>query len=48
VAPKVILAMVIDVTERIEAEQQVIQANKMATSAKWPPELAHELNHPCP
>ena len=46
VAPKVILAMVIDVTERIEAEQQVIQANKMATLGEMATGVAHELNQP--
>ncbi|OGP65854.1 MAG: hypothetical protein A2170_02400 [Deltaproteobacteria bacterium RBG_13_53_10] len=43
---KVILAMVIDVTERIEAEQQVIQANKMATLGEMATGVAHELNQP--
>ena len=46
VGPKVILAMVIDVTERIEAEQQVIQANKMATLGEMATGVAHELNQP--
>jgi histidine kinase len=43
---KVILAMVIDGTERIEAEQQVIQANKMATLGEMATGVAHELNQP--
>ena len=43
---RVILAMVIDVTERIEAEQQVIQANKMATLGEMATGVAHELNQP--
>jgi histidine kinase len=43
---KVILAMVIDVTERIEAEQLVIQANKMATLGEMATGVAHELNQP--
>jgi len=43
---KVILAMVIDVTELIEAEQQVIQANKMATLGEMATGVAHELNQP--
>jgi histidine kinase len=38
--------MVIDVTERIEAEQQVIQANKMATLGEMATGVAHELNQP--
>jgi histidine kinase len=46
VGQKVILAMVIDVTERIEAEQQVIQANKMATLGEMATGVAHELNQP--
>jgi len=46
VGPRVILAMVIDVTERIEAEQQVIQANKMATLGEMATGVAHELNQP--
>jgi histidine kinase len=46
VGPKVVLAMVIDVTERIEAEQQVIQANKMATLGEMATGVAHELNQP--
>ena len=43
---KVILAMVIDVTELIEAEQHVIQANKMATLGEMATGVAHELNQP--
>jgi histidine kinase len=43
---RVILAMAIDVTERIEAEQQVIQANKMATLGEMATGVAHELNQP--
>jgi PAS domain S-box-containing protein len=46
VGAKIILAMVIDVTERIEAEQQVIQANKMATLGEMATGVAHELNQP--
>jgi histidine kinase len=43
---KVVLATVIDITERIETEQQVIQANKMATLGEMATGVAHELNQP--
>lgn len=46
VGGEVILATVVDITERIESEQQVIQANKMATLGEMATGVAHELNQP--
>ncbi|MEJ2039037.1 MAG: PAS domain S-box protein, partial [Desulfosarcinaceae bacterium] len=34
---QVLLVTISDITKRLEAEQQLIQASKMATLAKWPP-----------
>jgi len=43
---KAVLATVTDITERIESEQQVIHANKMATLGEMATGVAHELNQP--
>ncbi|GAB6058685.1 PAS domain S-box protein [Desulfonatronum parangueonense] len=42
----ILLAVVIDVTDRIRAEQQVIQSSKMATLGEMAAGVAHELNQP--
>lgn len=46
IGEKVVLATVVDITERMESEQQVIQANKMATLGEMATGVAHELNQP--
>jgi len=46
VGQKVLLAVVMDITESIEAEQQLVQANKMATLGEMATGVAHELNQP--
>ncbi len=43
---KVILATATDVTERIRAERQMVQASKMATLGEMATGVAHELNQP--
>ncbi len=43
---EVLLVTTNDVTERIEAEQQLIQASKMATLGEMATGVAHELNQP--
>jgi histidine kinase len=43
---EIILAVVTDVTDRIRAEQQVIQSSKMATLGEMAAGVAHELNQP--
>ena len=43
---KAVLATVIDITERIESEQQVLHAHKMATLGEMATGVAHELNQP--
>lgn len=42
----IMLAVVTDVTDRIRAEQQVIQSSKMATLGEMAAGVAHELNQP--
>ena len=42
----ILLAVVTDVTDRIRAEQQVIQSSKMATLGEMAAGVAHELNQP--
>ncbi|MEW5735304.1 MAG: PAS domain S-box protein [Thermodesulfobacteriota bacterium] len=42
----VLLVTTSDVTERMEAEQQLIQASKMATLGEMATGVAHELNQP--
>jgi len=42
----VILAIASDITARLEAEQQLIQASKMATLGEMATGVAHELNQP--
>ena len=42
----VLLASVSDITKRLEAEQQLIQASKMATLGEMATGVAHELNQP--
>ena len=42
----ILLAVVNDVTDRIRAEQQVIQSSKMATLGEMAAGVAHELNQP--
>ncbi|MEW6668167.1 MAG: PAS domain S-box protein [Thermodesulfobacteriota bacterium] len=46
IGEKVVLATVVDITERMESEQQLIQANKMATLGEMATGVAHELNQP--
>ncbi len=43
---KVLLATTSDITKRLEAEQQLIQASKMATLGEMATGVAHELNQP--
>jgi histidine kinase len=43
---KVLLVTASDITERLEAEQQLIQAGKMATLGEMATGVAHELNQP--
>lgn len=43
---KVILASTSDITKRLEAEQQLSQASKMATLGEMATGVAHELNQP--
>lgn len=43
---KIILATTSDITKRLEAEQQLIQASKMATLGQMATGIAHELNQP--
>ena len=43
---KVLLVTVIDITLSVEAEQQLIQAGKMATLGEMATGIAHELNQP--
>ncbi len=43
---KILLVTVMDLTERIQAEQQLIQASKMATLGEMATGVAHELNQP--
>ena len=40
------MEMSIDVTQRIEAEQQLVQASKLATLGRMASGIAHELNQP--
>lgn len=42
----VVLAAVTDISERIRAEQQAIQASKMATLGEMAAGVAHEINQP--
>lgn len=43
---EILLAVVTDITDRIRAEQQVIQSSKMATLGEMAAGVAHELNQP--
>jgi histidine kinase len=43
---KVLLVTTSDITERLETEQQLIQASKMATLGEMATGIAHELNQP--
>jgi histidine kinase len=43
---KVLLITVTDITKRLEAEQQLIQAGKMATLGEMATGVAHEINQP--
>jgi histidine kinase len=43
---KVLLATTSDMTKRLETEQQLIQASKMATLGEMATGMAHELNQP--
>jgi histidine kinase len=43
---KVLLVTTSDITRRLEAEQQLIQASKMATLGEMATGVAHELNQP--
>jgi histidine kinase len=43
---KVLLVTISDITQRLEAEQQLIQAGKMATLGEMATGMAHELNQP--
>jgi histidine kinase len=43
---RVLLVTISDVTKRLEAEQQLIQASKMATLGEMATGVAHELNQP--
>jgi len=43
---KVLLITTSDITKRLEAEQQLIQASKMATLGEMATGIAHELNQP--
>lgn len=42
----VLLATISDITQRLETEQQLIQASKMATLGEMATGVAHELNQP--
>jgi histidine kinase len=42
----VLLVTISDITKRLEAEQQLIQASKMATLGEMATGVAHELNQP--
>jgi histidine kinase len=43
---KVLLVLTSDITQRLETEQQLIQASKMATLGEMATGVAHELNQP--
>ncbi|RLC33807.1 MAG: PAS domain-containing sensor histidine kinase [Deltaproteobacteria bacterium] len=43
---RVLLAITSDITKRLETEQQLIQAGKMATLGEMATGIAHELNQP--
>jgi histidine kinase len=43
---RVLLVTISDITKRLEAEQQLIQASKMATLGEMATGVAHELNQP--
>jgi histidine kinase len=43
---KILLATTSDITQRLETEQQLIQAGKMATMGEMATGVAHELNQP--
>jgi histidine kinase len=43
---KVLLVTISDITKKLEAEQQLIQASKMATLGEMATGIAHELNQP--
>lgn len=43
---QVLLATISDITKKLEAEQQLIQASKMATLGEMATGVAHELNQP--
>ncbi len=43
---KVLLVITSDITQRLETEQQLIQASKMATLGEMASGVAHELNQP--
>ena len=43
---KVLLVLTSDITKRLETEQQLIQASKMATLGEMATGIAHELNQP--
>ena len=43
---KVLLVITSDITKRLETEQQLIQASKMATLGEMATGIAHELNQP--
>ncbi|MDX2441851.1 MAG: PAS domain S-box protein [Desulfobacterales bacterium] len=43
---KVLLVTTLDITKRLETEQQLIQAGKMATLGEMSTGVAHELNQP--
>ena len=43
---KVLLVTTSDITKRLETEQQLIQASKMATLGEMATGIAHELNQP--
>ncbi|MBU1056191.1 MAG: PAS domain S-box protein [Proteobacteria bacterium] len=43
---KVLLVVTDDITKRLEVEQQIIQAGKMATLGEMATGIAHELNQP--
>ncbi len=43
---RVLLAITSDITKRLETEQQLIQAGKMATMGEMATGIAHELNQP--
>lgn len=43
---EVLLVTIVDITESVEAQQQLIQAGKMATLGEMATGVAHELNQP--